>query len=161
MTLMLRPIGVIHSPFQRQEGTPIQSRFAEGVEGSIDLLPEYREGLEGLDEFERIWLIYWFDRAGEARMRVQPYLDPEHYGLFATRAPSRPNPIGLSSVKLLSVEGLRLRIADVDILDETPLLDIKPYVAQFDAFDTKRHGWLDRRSGGGGERTRADNRFEK
>jgi tRNA (adenine37-N6)-methyltransferase len=94
-----------------------------------------------LDGFERIWLIYWFDRARQAEFKVIPYLDREPRGVFATRAPSRPNPIGLSCVRLLAVEGTLLRVADLDVLDGTPLLDIKPYVPDWDVFEVKRVGW--------------------
>jgi tRNA (adenine37-N6)-methyltransferase len=154
--LTLRPIGLIHSPFDDAEGTPIQPSMAQGAVGTVEILPEYVEGLRDLEGFERIWLIYWFDRSCDAKLRVTPFRDTEERGLFATRAPSRPNPIGISSVKLLSIEGAALKVEDVDILDGTPLLDIKPYVPAFDVFETRRSGWLDRNAS---NREQADSRF--
>jgi tRNA (adenine37-N6)-methyltransferase len=112
-------------------------------------------GLRDLLGFERIWLIYYFDRARPAALEVAPYLDTQSHGVFATRAPARPNPIGLSCVKLLAVEGNRLQISEVDILDGTPLWDIKPYVPDFDAFDSERNGWYANAKGSGS----ADDRF--
>jgi tRNA (adenine37-N6)-methyltransferase len=154
----IKPIGTIHSPFEKSEGTPIQSSMAQGAKGYVEILPEFAEGLKDLEGFERIWLIYWFDRSKESRLIVTPYLDKETHGVFSTRAPSRPNPIGISSVKLLKIEKNILHIEDVDILDNTPLLDIKPYVPKFDRFDVKKSGWLDK---SGEKNQSADDRFEK
>jgi tRNA-Thr(GGU) m(6)t(6)A37 methyltransferase TsaA len=156
--IQLRPIGVIHSPFTEAEGTPIQTRFAGDTEGSVEVFEEFVPGLRDLDGFERIWLIYWFDRSRPFKLMVKPYLDTTERGLFATRAPSRPNPIGISCVKLLEMQGNILRIAGVDILDGTPLLDIKPYVAEFDSFGNTRSGWLDIVKD---PKKKADNRFHK
>ena len=156
--MQLKPIGVIHSPFTRSKGTPIQSALAEGAEGMAVLGPEYVEGLKDLEGFERIWLLYWFDRAASGgKLIVTPYVEDAPHGVFATRAPARPNAIGMSPVRLLSVEGNALRLADMDILDGTPLLDIKPYVPRFDCFQTARNGWFD---GVGARRGVADGRFE-
>jgi tRNA (adenine37-N6)-methyltransferase len=152
----LTAIGVIRSPFTEPAGTPIQPRFAEAAEGIVEVFPEYAEGLHDLDGFERIWLLYWFDRAPPPRLHIVPFRDEIEHGLFATRAPCRPNPIGLSCVRLLNVKGNLLTIGGVDILNGTPLLDLKPYVPQFDAFMPSRAGWLEEFSGG---RTRADDRF--
>jgi tRNA-Thr(GGU) m(6)t(6)A37 methyltransferase TsaA len=107
----------------------------------VELFSEFTPGLRDLEGFERIWLLYWFDRARPAQLEVTPYLDTQKHGIFATRAPSRPNSIGLSCVRLLAVEGSRLRVAELDVLDETPLLDIKPYVPEFDVFAVTRVGW--------------------
>ncbi|MGA2137663.1 MAG: tRNA (N6-threonylcarbamoyladenosine(37)-N6)-methyltransferase TrmO [Verrucomicrobiia bacterium] len=155
--MKLTPIGIIHSPHQQATGTPIQASLAVGVEGTVEVFPEYAPGLRDLDGFERIWLVYWFDRAAPAQLVVTPYLDPTPRGLFATRAPARPNPIGLSPVRLLGITGHCLRVADLDVLDNTPLLDIKPYVPRFDRFDVTRCGWLDSAPAGDGL---ADDRFE-
>jgi len=152
----LTPIGSIRSPFQEPAGTPIQPAFAGEAEGIVEVLPEYAEGLRDLDGFERIWLIYWLDRAPPPRLLVMPFRDDVHRGLFATRAPCRPNPIGLSCVRLLGIERNLLTVGGVDILDGTPVLDIKPYVPQFDAFPQSRAGWLEK---GGNNRTLADHRF--
>jgi tRNA-Thr(GGU) m(6)t(6)A37 methyltransferase TsaA len=153
----LKPIGVIRTPFKQAAGTPIQPAFAEGAKGRIELFEEYAEGLRDLDGFERIWLLYWFDRTGPPCMTVTPFMDERPRGLFATRAPCRPNPIGLSPVRLLAVAENVLHVADVDVLDGTPLLDIKPYAPRFDHFHVGRSGWLERASG----RTAADARFEQ
>jgi tRNA-Thr(GGU) m(6)t(6)A37 methyltransferase TsaA len=155
MKLELTPIGLIHSPHRQAEGTPIQARWAVGIEGTAELFPEFAAGLCDLDGFDRIWLLYWFDRARAARLEVVPYLDTQTRGVFATRSPSRPNPVGLSCVRLLAVEGSRLRVADLDVLDGTPLLDIKPCVPDFDVFPVERVGWY---ADARGSRT-ADNRF--
>lgn len=153
----LRPIGVVRTPFRESAGTPVQPRMADGARGTVEISEEYVEGLADLDGFDRIWLICWFDRAREPRLRVTPYLDDNERGLFATRAPSRPNPIGISSVRLLGIEGNTLEVADVDLLDGTPLLDLKPYSPRFDCFPEARSGWLD---ASGQKAGRADDRFE-
>jgi tRNA-Thr(GGU) m(6)t(6)A37 methyltransferase TsaA len=150
-------IGTIHSPFRQAAGTPIQSSLAQGAEGSVEVFPEFVPGLQDLEGFERIWLLYWFDRVGPAQLVVKPFLDEHEHGVFATRAPCRPNAIGLSCVRLLGIDGGRLRIGDVDILDETPLLDIKPYAPALDCFEVCRAGWLQHKAGRG---ALADDRFE-
>ena len=155
--LILKVIGTVHSPFREAAGTPIQSVMAQGVEGSVEVLPEFVPGLRDLEGFERIWLLYWFDRATPAQLAVKPFLDQQERGVFATRSPCRPNPIGLSCVRLLGIGGGRLRIMDVDILDGTPLVDIKRYAPQFDCFEASRAGWLQNK---GGQAVVADNRFE-
>ena len=153
----LAPIGVVRSPFVRSEGTPIQPAFAAGAEGEIVLDVRWVPALTDLSGFERVWVLYLFDRAGAYRPLVVPYMDSRERGLFATRAPSRPNPIGMSCLRLLGVDGAILRVADVDMLDGTPVLDVKPYVPAFDAFPAARADWLDaRRDGTGGS---ADGRF--
>ncbi|MCL6544147.1 MAG: tRNA (N6-threonylcarbamoyladenosine(37)-N6)-methyltransferase TrmO [Bryobacteraceae bacterium] len=154
----IEPIGVIRTPFRQAAGTPLQPSMAQGAEGTVEVFAEYAAGLKDLEEFERIWLIYWFHRAAPAELVVQPYMDSELRGVFATRAPSRPNPIGMSAVKLLSVEGALLRVAEIDILDGTPLVDIKPYAPLFDHYPVRRCGWLDRRSR---RDALADDRFQE
>jgi len=138
-----RPIGVIRSPHKRAEDTPIQPAYAGGICGQVEVLPEYEAGLRDIDGFSHIYLIYAFDRAGPARLEVVPYLGTELRGVFATRAPSRPNAIGLSLVRLAGRCGRVLDIEDVDVLDGTPLLDIKPYIGRYDARDGARCGWQD------------------
>ena len=157
--MRVKPIGIIHSPFQQATGTPIQPRFSDGTEGSVEVFSEFLPGLKDLEGFDRIWLLYWFDRAGfeNCDLVVRPYLDDTPRGVFATRAPARPNPIGLSAVRLLEVQGNTLRIRDVDILEGTPLLDIKPYFPDFDCFKVARSGWL---QGPTFRRAKADSRFE-
>ena len=158
MSISYRPIGVIHSPFQSTENMPIQSVGATGIRGEVELLPEFAAGLKDLEGFSHIILLYHFHRAAEPRLIVAPFLDAEPRGVFATRAPSRPNAIGLSVVRLLSVEGNVLRIEDVDILDGTPLLDIKPYTPEFDHHEVVRTGWLTSAQGKVKEK-RSDDRF--
>ncbi|MCU0915940.1 MAG: tRNA (N6-threonylcarbamoyladenosine(37)-N6)-methyltransferase TrmO [Planctomycetes bacterium] len=149
-------IGWVHSPFKELVGTPIQPVLARGAEGTVEILPEHTDGLQDLAGFERIWLLYWFDRAPPARLRVIPFRDEVPRGLFATRMPCRPNPAGISCVRLLGIRDRTLRIGDVDILDGTPVLDIKPYVPEYDAFPGSRAGWLESCRN---RRTRADGRM--
>ena len=143
ISMRISPIGIIHSPLSQAEGSPIQPVFAKGSEGVVEIYEPYRQGLKDLEGFERIWLLYWFHKAQAPKLIVKPYLDNTKRGLFATRAPVRPNPIGLSSVRLLSIENGSIRVAELDILDGTPLLDIKPYVSKFDCYSVKRNGWID------------------
>jgi len=154
--LKVVPIGVIHSPFRNQQGTPIQPATAAGAQGTVEVFPDYREGLRDLDGFERIWLVYRFHRSREARLTVVPYRDTRPHGVFATRAPSRPNHLGISAVRLLGVSGGVLTVADIDIIDGTSLLDIKPYVPEFDCFALSQSGWLE---GNRSSPTIADDRF--
>jgi tRNA (adenine37-N6)-methyltransferase len=158
--LLVRPIGVIHSPFTEQKGTPVQPYSAKDTRGTVELSEAFTDGLLDLAGFERIWLIYWFDRARPAEMHVLPYRDTQKHGLFATRAPARVNPIGMSTVLLLGVEGRTLHVGEIDILDGTPLLDIKPYVPEYDAYTGVRVGWLTRDSVVKGPMT-ADGRFSQ
>lgn len=153
--MVFEPIGIVHSPFVEPSGAPIQSAVAEGAEGWVEVFGPYLPGLKDLDGFDRIWLIYRFHQAAPPRLTVTPFLDTVERGLFATRAPCRPNPIGMSPVRLLAVEGSVLRIADVDVVDGTPLLDIKPYAPRFDHFEVNRTGWL----ATGRDRRVADDRF--
>lgn len=153
----LIPIGVIHTPFTICAGTPIQPSQANGARGTVEVFQTFREALTDLEGFERIWLIYWFHWASKVSLQVKPFLDNELHGLFATRAPSRPNAIGISSVQLLRIDCGTLEVADVDILDGTPLLDIKPYVAEFDSYPGTRSGCLDKAQI---SRCAADGRFD-
>ncbi|MGA9673217.1 MAG: tRNA (N6-threonylcarbamoyladenosine(37)-N6)-methyltransferase TrmO [Terracidiphilus sp.] len=137
----IAPIGLIHTPFKSATGTPIQGAVTCGVQGVVELLPELISGLKDLAGIERIWLIYLLDRASPMQLIIRPFMDTEERGVFSTRSPARSNPIGISAVRLLSVEENRLLIGDVDMLDGTPLLDIKPYVPAFDSFEESRAGW--------------------
>ncbi len=138
-----RPIGIIRSPFQDPAGMPIQPQGARGVRGSVEVFAEFRAGLADLEGFSRIILIYPFHRSAGYNLVVTPFLDTSPRGVFSTRAPRRPNAIGISIVRLEEVKDGELVIGDVDILDGTPLLDIKPYVAAFDAYPDERSGWLE------------------
>jgi len=138
-------IGVVESPFREAAGTPIQPSRAEGARGRIRIDPRFRAGLKDLAGFERIWLIYGLHKAPPPSLLVTPFLDREQRGLFATRSPARPTAIGMSAVRLLAVEDCTLEVADLDVIDGTPLLDIKPYVPEFDSHPSSRAGWFDRR----------------
>ena len=137
-----KPIGIVHSPFKKPQNVPIQSVASRGIKGSIELAPEYVEGLKDLEGFSHIFLICHFHQSKPYSLLVKPYLDENLRGLFSTRAPSRPNPIGLSIVRLTKIEDNILHIQDVDIIDGTPVLDIKPYVPKFDQRKTSKIGWL-------------------
>ncbi|MBU1699009.1 MAG: tRNA (N6-threonylcarbamoyladenosine(37)-N6)-methyltransferase TrmO [Candidatus Eisenbacteria bacterium] len=155
----LKPIGTIHSPFKELNGMPIQPAGAAGVKGTVDIFEEYRAGLKDLDGFSHIILLYQFHRSQGFNLQVVPFMDSEPRGLFATRAPRRPNPIGLSVVQLDKIENGLLQIQNVDILDGTPLLDIKPYVPEFEAQVKVRTGWLETARKTVSHR-RADDRFK-
>lgn len=141
--ITLRPIGVIRTPHQEAEDTPIQPVYARGIRGRAEILPEYLDGLRDLEGFSHVCLIYWFHKAASPRVIVKPFLDDRPRGVFATRASCRPNPIGLSVVRLVRREENVLHLEDVDILDGTPLLDIKPYITRFDYREGARCGWHD------------------
>jgi tRNA-Thr(GGU) m(6)t(6)A37 methyltransferase TsaA len=152
------PIGIIRSPFKTAEGSPIQPAGAEGIRGEIELREEFMAGVKDLAGFSHLILIYHFHHSKGFDLHVKPFLDHESRGVFATRAPKRPNPIGLSVVRLVKVEGNRLIIEDVDVLDGTPLLDIKPYVPQFDSKADCEIGWFCGKVQEA-EKCRADDRF--
>ncbi|MBW2108953.1 MAG: tRNA (N6-threonylcarbamoyladenosine(37)-N6)-methyltransferase TrmO [Deltaproteobacteria bacterium] len=141
--IVYHPIGIIHSEHVVAEHTPIQPIFARGCKGRAEIYPQFAEGLQDLEGFSHLYLVYHFDRAGPAKLLVKPFLQDVVHGVFATRAPYRPNPIGLSIVELVRREENVLFLDGVDILDGTPLLDIKPYTARFDRIDTTRNGWQD------------------
>jgi tRNA-Thr(GGU) m(6)t(6)A37 methyltransferase TsaA len=157
--IICRPIGIIRSPYKETEGTPIQTTGAKGVGGTAEIVPECAEGLRDLEGFSHIILIYHFHLSKGYSLTVKPFLDDTHRGVFATRAPKRPNAIGISVVRLVKIEGATLYIEDVDIVDSTPLLDIKPYVPEFDAKEAERTGWLAGRAEKAAE-TDADERFK-
>jgi tRNA-Thr(GGU) m(6)t(6)A37 methyltransferase TsaA len=141
MDIALKPIGVVRSPFSTPEGMPIQASASEAV-GSIEVFEEYVEGLRDIEGFDHIIVLYRFHLSQSERLRVTPFLDSLERGVFATRAPSRPNRVGLSVVKLLSLSGRMLSIGNVDMVDGTPVIDIKPYVPAFDHRNAQRIGWF-------------------
>ena len=153
------PIGIIHSPFKDINGMPIQPVGARGVAGQIEILPDLQEGLKDLDGFSHIFVIYHFHGASGYSLLVKPFLDKSQHGVFATRAPKRPNSIGLSVLKLVKVDGNILHVENVDILDGTPVLDIKPYVPAFDVWETVTVGWFGI-TAEKAETQRADERFK-
>jgi tRNA-Thr(GGU) m(6)t(6)A37 methyltransferase TsaA len=142
---LMKPIGIIHAPFTEKECTPIQSTRSHFT-GQVEVYAEYAEALEDIEGFSHLILLYVFHRSQNYQLKVRPFLDDQEHGLFATRHPDRPNPIGLSVVRLLKRVGDRLEIEGVDTLDGTPLLDIKPYVPDFDVRLDARAGWYETRS---------------
>lgn len=145
-------IGVIRSPFVEKEDTPIQGSFSD-ARGTVELFPDYAGGLKDIEGFSHLYLIYHFDRAVEHCLIQKPFLDRVEHGIFATRHYSRPNHIGLSIVELLGVRGNELEVGGIDVLDGTPLLDIKPLVRQFDFRDNVRCGWVDTKDTGARDMT--------
>ena len=139
-----RPIGVIHSPFKGPKGTPIQPSGAKGINGTVEVFREYAKGLKDVEGFSHIILIYHFHLSRGSSLKVKPYMDDKLHGVFAMRGPGRPNPVGISTVRLVRIEENILYIQDVDIIDGTPLLDIKPYVPEFDIREVKKTGWLEK-----------------
>jgi tRNA-Thr(GGU) m(6)t(6)A37 methyltransferase TsaA len=159
VNIKYQSIGIIKTPFKTVEGMPIQPAGAKSIRGSIDMKPEYSEGLKDLDGFSHLILLYHFHRAIKAKLIVTPFMDSQPRGVFSTRAPCRPNSIGLSIVKLIGSEGDTLHIENVDILDGTPLLDIKPYVPEFDHVPVDRMGWLQNAKGAVKDK-KSDSRFK-
>jgi len=138
-----QPIGLIRSSYKKLSKIPIQPIFCEGIEGTVILNDRYIAGLKDLDGFSHIYLFYYFNKSQKTCLRVKPYLSDEEHGIFATRAPHRPNKLGMSLVRLLRIEDNILYVSDIDILDGTPLLDIKPYIQRFDSRETAKSGWQD------------------
>jgi len=154
-----KPIGIIHSPFSEVDGMPIQSSGALRIKGTVEVFTEYCAGLKDIDGFSHIILVYHFHLSKGYALEVKPFLEEETHGIFAVRAPARPNPIGISVVRLVRVEDNILHIEDVDIVDGTPLLDIKPYVPDFDWRRVERIGWLADKSQRVNKH-KSDNRFK-
>lgn len=141
MGINYKSIGIINTPHQNKEGMPIQASAAQGIKGTITVDKEFMKGLQDLDGFSHIHLIYHFHKSRDYSLLTKPFLDDKEHGVFSTRAPKRPNAIGLSVVKLLSVKGNILEIENIDVLDGTPLLDIKPYIHDFDLHEVDKVGW--------------------
>jgi tRNA-Thr(GGU) m(6)t(6)A37 methyltransferase TsaA len=145
--MQLQPIGCIYTPFMTKKGCPIQPLYSSEAEGKIEVFREFAAGLKDIETFSHIFILYQFDRAGEIRLIRPPFLDDEPHGLFATRHPCRPNGIGMSIVRLIERRDNILIVRDVDVLDGTPLLDIKPYVPRFDSIESASEGWVSGREG--------------
>ena len=145
MDITLSAIGVIHSPFTEPTQAPIQASRSTAL-GSVEIFPQFVEGARDLEEFSHIFLLYLIDCPQGYSLKVKPFLDDQEHGIFATRYPCRPNPIGLSIVHLLRVKGNRLEVEGVDMLNDTPLLDIKPYIPEFDVRENAQVGWYGRRA---------------
>ena len=158
--VIYHPIGVIHSPFKDLEGMPIQPIGAKGIKGEIHLNEAYVEGLDDLEGFSHIILIYHLHLCNDHILKVKPFLDNTKRGIFSTRAPKRPNPIGLSVVRLEKIEGTTIHISNVDIIDRTPLLDMKPYIPQFDISEDEKVciGWFENKHQEANTK-KSDNRF--
>ena len=148
LALSLTPIGVIRSPHRDPAATPIQPACAEGCRGEVEVFEPYAAGLDDVDGFSHVHLLYWLHLSGPPALKVTPFLDDTPRGVFATRAPNRPNPLGLSVVRVLERRGRILVVDDLDVLDGTPLLDIKPYVERFDVRTATSGGWTERVDGG-------------
>ena len=142
MSIKIKPIGVIHSPYSTKEATPIQGCFCPEGRGTVEVFSKYEEGLKDIETFSHIILLYQFDRAGEIELVRPTFLDDEPHGVFSSRHPCRPNSIGLTIVKLLSRKNNILEVSGVDVLDGTPLIDIKPYVLRFDCHPEASEGWV-------------------
>lgn len=138
-----RPIGIIHSGHHDPDHGPIQPCYADGCTGTVEIFEEFAKGLQDIEGYSHIYLLYHLDRAQPGSLLVKPFLQDIEHGIFSTRAPGRPNPIGMSLVRLLSREGNLLHIANIDTLDGTPLLDIKPYSRRIDCVIGTRDGWQD------------------
>jgi len=156
--IVYQSIGTIHSPLKTVEGMPIQPCGAAGVQGSIEVDETYLAGLRGLSGFSHAILVYHLHLVTGYALEVVPFLDTRRHGVFATRAPKRPNPIGISVVKILRIRGTSMFVDHLDIVDGTPLLDIKPYVSTFDAVEDEKIGWYEDRIGMAGT-VRSDVRF--
>ena len=159
MVLTFKPIGTIHSPYKEKRGVPIQGIFDPESKGRIDIFEEFEPGLKDIEGFSHLILLYLFDRSKGYNLICKPYMEDKNHGVFATRAPKRPNPIGLSVVRLEKREGPVLYIAEVDMLDETPLLDIKPFYPDVDHRKNTRVGWLEGRLKDPNRRIVSDDRF--
>ncbi len=140
----IKPIGIIKTEFEKKSGIPIQAKVGENFIGKIELKKEFSEGLKDLDSFTHIHLIYLFDRHSDYSLTVKPYMDDNPRGLFATRAPKRPNNLGLSLVEIINVKDNIITFKGVDMLNNTPLIDIKPYYHEFDSRENSKAGWLDK-----------------
>ncbi len=147
MKIVYKPIGIIHSPFDKLEDMPIQTSSESSGPGVVEVYPEFAPGLKDLEGFSHVYLLFHMHKTGEVKLKVTPFLDEQSRGLFATRAPSRPNPIGLSLVKIVRIEKNLIHVDRVDVLDGTPLIDLKPYVPAFEEVEEARIGWLENARG--------------
>ena len=160
MDITYHPVGIVHSPLTEKVGAPIQGRLAPETRGQLEVFPEFEEGLLDVEGFSHLIILYHFHLSRDFRLKTRPFLEDVEHGVFSMRAPQRPNPIGLSVVRLEKREGRFLWVAELDVLDETPLLDIKPYVPAFDHRPDAVCGWMDKHIHDGLQRPRADDRFD-
>ncbi|HOT76605.1 MAG TPA: tRNA (N6-threonylcarbamoyladenosine(37)-N6)-methyltransferase TrmO [Candidatus Wallbacteria bacterium] len=158
--IYFKPIGYIYTPFQTVENMPVQAAAAKGIRGTIMIKDEFAAGLKDIEEFSHLYLVYQFHKFEGHSLVVTPFLDDKTHGIFATRSPKRPCGIGISIVKLNGVNGGELSVENVDMINETPLLDIKPYIPEFDIIEGEvKTGWYARKSKNLHE-TRSDGRFK-
>jgi len=146
MDIHFKSIGVVHSPYKTVENMPIQSSASKDVEAEIEVFDKYKEGLSDLEGFSHIYVIFFLNMVKEPKLKVVPFLDTVERGIFATRSPARPNPVGLSLVELISVNDNIIKIRGVDMLDGSPVIDIKPYVPDFEKSENVRKGWFEGKS---------------
>ena len=142
--ISIKPIGIIHTPYKEPKGIPIQGKFDKEVFGNAELFPEYQDGLKDILGFSHVYLIYYFHKVKEVSLLGKPFLEDEEHGIFSIRSPKRPNRLGFSIVKIKKVENCSLIFSEVDMLDGTPLLDIKPYVSHFDSRENIKNGWIEK-----------------
>ena len=142
MNFEIKQIGIIYTPYKSKEDCPIQGALKPEVKGEVEIFPEYEEGLETIETFSHIILFYMFDRAGEVKLSRPTFLDDDSHGVFASRHPCRPNGIGFSIVKLIKKNKNVLVVSELDMLDNTPLIDIKPYIPKFDRRKKANNGWV-------------------
>ena len=158
--ITINSIGIIHTPYNNINGMPIQPLAAEGVKGYIELFPEYVKGLTDLAEFSHITLLYHLHKINNYDLMTKPFMDTKEHGIFATKSPKRPNAIGLSTVKLLKIDNNVIHIEMVDMLNESPLIDIKPFFSKFDNRTNTKSGWLDNQMNIPIKNLRSDERFK-
>ena len=142
--IRVTPIGIIHTPYKEPKGMPIQGRFKKEVSGTIEVFPDYQQGLKDIEGFSHLILLYYFHKTKKENLIGKPFLEDKKHGIFAIRSPHRPNHIGFSVVKIKKRKGNIISFSEVDILDGTPLLDIKPYVSHFDSRENVKNGWVDK-----------------
>jgi tRNA-Thr(GGU) m(6)t(6)A37 methyltransferase TsaA len=159
--IIINPIGVIRTPHTDVKNMPIQPIAAEGIKGYIDILPEYTEGLKDLEGFSHITLLYHFHKIKGFELQVIPFMDTETHGIFSCKAPKRPNAIGLSTVRLIAIEKNIIYIEQVDMLDGTPLIDIKPFYPRYDNRTNVIIGWLEKNKDLPLDKLRSDERFKE
>jgi tRNA-Thr(GGU) m(6)t(6)A37 methyltransferase TsaA len=140
--MILKPIGLIRTPFLEKSQCPIQPLYAAETIGRVELFEPFAAGLKDIEAFSHLYLLYWFDRAEAIELVRATFLDDEPHGIFASRHPCRPNGIGISIVKLMKRHENSLDVSGVDVLDRTPLLDIKPYISRFDCIEKASEGWV-------------------
>ncbi len=159
MKITFKSIGIIHTPFKTPRGAPIQGALRPDIKGEVEIFPEFQSGLKDIDGFSHLILLYYFNQVKGYSLQATPFLDTTLRGIFAIRGPRRPNPIGFTVVKNLSVENNRIKIAGVDMVDRSPLLDIKPYFSDIDSHPDASKGWMKEKFKKEGKRTKADDRF--